>query len=430
MISTLNRSSVTKIALVLICTFFKTGYVFCQAPPPPQLVKPEYHFPQQDIGDWLARLRKKPPPAEKNSFLIIIPWVSSNPTAGFIVGMGLSFAYKKNKTDQYLSVVTGSASYSTNKQVSTSLKTNMYIAKGKVNLNGDWRYLINNETTYGLGTDKFHNKGVVTNGVPTEEDTTGQSLRYNQVRFYETASLKLFKNFFAGMGFHYDNYFNIIDHTLEKGDTGVSIHHKYSNDNGFSSQKYTTSGVSLNFLFDGRDNQVNAYTGYYFNVNYRVNLTALGSTENSTSLITEYRSFHPLDPEMKRHILAFWYYGSYVISGNMPYLALPALGYDQQQRTGRGYKFGQFRGNSLVYGESEYRFPISRNTGILAGDVFLNITSTSDRNTGVKIFNYLRPGFGGGLRIMLDKQSRTRLAIDVGASPGSAGFYFGAQETF
>src|SRR4051812_43045150 len=272
----INMSRVAKIAVLCVCILLKTSYSFCQADSlkPLKPLKPPYQFHQQDIGDWLAKLRKKPPPAEKNSFLIIIPWVSSNPTAGFIVGMGLSFAYKKNKTDQYLSVVTGSASYSTNKQVSTSLKTNMYVAKGKLNLNGDWRYLINNETTYGLGTDKFHNKGVITNGAPTADDTTGQSLRYTQVRFYETASMKLFKNFFAGIGYHYDYYYDIRDHTLEKGDTGLSIHHNYSYEHGFSSEKYTTSGFSLNFLFEGRDNQVNAYKGYYFNVNYRINLKA------------------------------------------------------------------------------------------------------------------------------------------------------------
>ena len=418
--------------VLFIFIFFRTSYSFCQVNSLKQAnsLKPGTYFIQKDIKDWMAERKSKVPPVAKNSFLIIIPWVASNPTAGFTIGMGLSYAFKKNKTDQYLSVVTGSASYSVKGQVSTSLKTNLYILKGKLNLNGDWRYLINNETTYGLGSDKFHNKGVVTNGVPTADDTTGQSLRYTQVGFYETASMKLFKNFFAGLGFHYDYYYDIRDHTLEKGDTGLSIHHNYSYENGFSSDNYTNSGFSLNFLFDGRDNQVNTYKGYYFNVNYRINLKALGSTQNSNSLLTEYRSFHPLDGKKQRHILALWFYGNFLTSGKLPYFALPALGYDQQQKTGRGYKYGQFRGDKLVYGETEYRFPISRNTGILAGNIFVNATSTSDKESGIKLFNYVRFAFGGGLRIMLDKKSRTRLAVDVGASPGSAGFYFGAQETF
>jgi hypothetical protein len=83
-----------------------------------------------------------------------------------------------------------------------------------------------------------------------------------------------------------------------------------------------------------------------------------------------------------------------------------------------------------MYGETEYRFPISARTGILGGDIFLNATTTSNKKGDVKLFDYTRLGYGGGLRIMLDKQSRTRLAIDIGVSPGSVGFYFGAQETF
>ena len=422
----LSITTIAKAQVLFIFLFFKVNYLICQE----DSSKPSNSFDQQDITDWLAKKRSKPPPPTKNSFLLIVPYVSSNPTAGFMLGGGLTFTYKKNKTDRYLSVITASASYSTNKLVNTNLKSNLYIAKGKINLNGDWRFLINNETTYGLGTDKFRTTGIDINGVPTEDDTTGQALKYHQLRFYETASFKLFNNFFGGVGFHYDRYYNIIDDKLKNGDSSLSIHYQFSKEHGFNYKQYTVSGVSLNLLFDSRDNQVNAYQGYFVNINYRINLTALGSEKNNNLLLTEYRSFHSLDGDKRRHILGLWLYGNFEISGSAPYLALPALGYDQRQRTGRGYKFGQFRGNNLVYGEGEYRFPISRNTGILGGVIFLNATSASDKNSGTKLMDYVRLGYGGGLRIMVNKQSRTRIAIDIGLSPGATGFYFGAQEAF
>ncbi|HEV9038380.1 MAG TPA: hypothetical protein VGQ51_17210, partial [Puia sp.] len=109
---------------------------------------------------------------------------------------------------------------------------------------------------------------------------------------------------------------------------------------------------------------------------------------------------------------------------------LPALGYDQRQRTGRGYTFGRFRGEDMLYGESEYRFPISAHTGILGGDIFLNCTSTSNKEANVHVLDYLRLGYGGGLRIMMDKKSRTRLVVDAGIADRSVGFYLAAQESF
>ncbi|HKH60367.1 MAG TPA: hypothetical protein VKA49_06025 [Flavitalea sp.] len=91
-------------------------------------MKTDSAFQQQDMMDWLANLRSKPPRPVKNSFLLLVPYISSNPTSGFNVGLGLTYTYKKSKTDQYLSVITGSVSYSTKKLANISLKSNMYVA--------------------------------------------------------------------------------------------------------------------------------------------------------------------------------------------------------------------------------------------------------------------------------------------------------------
>jgi outer membrane protein assembly factor BamA len=389
-------------------------------------------FKQLDIKDWLAQKRWIKPRPPKDHFLLIVPIVATNPTAGFIYGAGMTYAFKTNPHGNRISTATANATYSTNHLLTLNMKSYAFALKDKVILNGDWRYLINYENTYGLGTErKEAPQGAVDlNGYPASEDSVAQHLKYNQVRVHETISYEIFKNFFAGIGLHYDYHYNIQDNTLNIGDTAKAFHYNYSVAHGFNPQKYTTSGLSLNFLLDSRDNAVNAYTGFYVNVNYRVNLETFGSSKNSTVLLTEFRSYLPLDPASKRHILAFWLYGDFVASGDLPYLLLPSLGYDQRQRTGRGYTFGRFRGEKMLYGESEYRFPISANTGILGGVLFLNLTSTSDEANKVALFDYLRLGWGGGLRIMLDKRSRTRLQIDIGVGEKKAGFYLGAQETF
>jgi len=390
-------------------------------------------FVQQDIKDWMVRqkwVKKKP---EKNNFLLFIPVIASNPSAGFIFGTGLSYAFKANPANERFSAVSANATYSTKKQVNLNVKSNVFAMKEKLLLNGDWRYMVFTESTYGLGTNT---KGDSTgynfdiNGINTNEEAYSQTLRYNQYRIHETGSWLLFPNFFAGIGVHFDRHDHIVDQKVEEGYPDSSYHYRYNVKHGFNPDGYTTMGASLNLLYDSRDNQVYAYKGYYANINFRMNTTALGSAQNSTVLLAEYRSFHSLDRGKNRHQLALWFFTNIVTSGNLPYLDLPAIGYDQRQKSGRGYSFGRFRGEGIVYQETEYRFPISKNTGILGGVLFLNVTSTSDEDNNTKLLDYFRAGYGGGLRIMLDKKSKTRLQIDAGIANRKFGFYFGAQETF
>jgi outer membrane protein assembly factor BamA len=328
-----------------------------------------------------------------------------------------------------LSLIAANISYSTNHLLNFNIKTDIFVLNERLILNGDWRILKSSETTYGLGTATPNSSNDIINGYETSADSLGQALRYNQIRIHETGSWKFFPNFFAGLGIQYDHYYGIKDQKLENNDTASSYHYQYSKAHKFNPQQYTSSGFGVNFLYDSRDNQVNAYKGYYANVNYLINLTGMGSSSNSSILLTEFRSFHSLDKK-SRNVIAVWLYGKYVVSGEAPYLQLPALGYDQRQRTGRGYTYGRFRGESMMYGELEYRFPISMRTGILGGVAFINTTSTTDKKNQVELLEYFKLGYGGGLRFMMDKTSRTRLAIDVGIANRVVGFYLAAQEAF
>lgn len=389
-------------------------------------------FVQEDIKDWLRQKgwakRKKPP--EKNSFLLLLPVVASNPSAGFIFGAGLNYAFKTRPTDVHVSTLSSNATYSTKHLLNLNVKTNAFVLGERMVLNGDWRFLKNTETTFGLGSVKYYGSGINLNGYQTSLDSLGETLEYNQVRLHEIGSWKLANNFFAGLGLHYDHYYQITDAALNRGDTLRSYQYQYSVRHGFDPTHYTAMGFSLNLLYDSRDNQINAYKGTYANINYRVNLTGLGSTQNSTLLLTEYRTYLALDRERYRHILAFWLYGNFETSGNAPYLLLPAIGYDQRQKSGRGFTFGQFRGEDMLYGESEYRFPISVHSGILGGVVYVNCTTTTDGAQHIDLFDYLRAAYGGGLRVMVDKKTRTRIEIDAGIADRTVGIYFGAQETF
>jgi hypothetical protein len=69
------------------------------------------------------------------------------------------------------------------------------------------------------------------------------------------------------------------------------------------------------------------------------------------------------------------------------------------------------------------------NNGLLGGVLFANAQSFSDPNTGQ--YNYIQPGWGGGIRISLNKFSRTNLCIDYGwGLHGSGGFFVNLGEVF
>jgi outer membrane protein assembly factor BamA len=111
-------------------------------------------------------------------------------------------------------------------------------------------------------------------------------------------------------------------------------------------------------------------------------------------------------------------------------MVLPATAYDQRGRSARGYVQGRFRGSNYLYGEAEYRFPISRCSGVLGGVVFVNATTADNKAKSLELFEAVRAGYGFGLRVMADKSSRTNFAVDLGFGKQSFGFYLAASETF
>jgi hypothetical protein len=83
----------------------------------------------------------------------------------------------------------------------------------------------------------------------------------------------------------------------------------------------------------------------------------------------------------------------------------------------------------MVYGESEFRMPISRN-GLFGAVAFVNATTASNPITGQNLFNSIAPAYGIGLRIKMNMKDRTNICIDYGRGRGSHGLYFNIQETF
>ncbi len=402
----------------------------------------------KDVGDVFRELfhnknkkkkkskKEKVPRSEKKVSMLILPNISYNPANGLLVGVGGNIAlYLGSKENTRISFAGFTIAYTTEDQFISFIKSNLYTAENKFFLQGDWRYYKYSESTYGLGTNApdslYINPSWGWQGTEVG-DGDGYSMQYNYVILHEIANIKVIDNFYLGLGYHLDYYWDIKDKLLNL-DTVPQVltpHWGYSKRHGIDTASYMLSGVSINVMYDSRDNQINAYEGFYARLNYRMNPTFLGSSENSTTLWVEFRTYVGLSKKIPRHLIAFWFFGNFVVSGHQPYFTLMALANDQKGRSGRGYTEGRYRGEDYMYAEAEYRFPLLRCAQTLGGVIFVNATTASNRDRGIRLFDYVQPAIGFGFRILVNKHTRLNIDIDFAFGFRSKGIYFGGTEAF
>jgi outer membrane protein assembly factor BamA len=262
-----------------------------------------------------------------------------------------------------------------------------------------------------------------------------QMLEFKWIRFYQTITKKIANGTYVGLGYHLDILNDYKDNLLDLSATPpvITSFYAYNSEYGFSNEKSTLSGISLNGIYDTRDNVNSPYFGKYAQLTFRVNPTFLGSDKNSTSLWAEYRHYFDLTKNHK-NMLALWAYGSFQTSGSLPYMNLPGIGYDQYSSSGRGYTQGRIRGQSLTYTELEYRrklFGTKKNPDQWGFALFGNVTTATNKDANIKLYEYLDPAFGVGIRFMVNPKSRTTLCLDYSVGKyNSSGIYLGLNEFF
>ena len=430
-----------KIHLLLFISIIIAIAGFAQQPDSSAIQQPapEKNCEPQALGS-LFRKKDAPPKPPKNFTALVLPNISSNPANGLLLGVGgsLGWWFGPRETTR-VSFAGFTAAWTTKNQWIFFVKSNSYTNNDNFFLQGDWRFYIYSQPTYGLGTSSPPDTlkldpSISWLAAPTDA-SGGYPLKFNYFKFHEIVSIKIRTNFYGGLGFHLDNYNNIVDDSLVLDPVTDTViyntpHYYYSDKYSFNNENYTLTGLSLNFVYDSRDNLINPYKGMFINLNLRQNLTALGSDKNSTFLFFDIRYYKSLSKKLPRHVIAGWIWGNFLVAGRAPYLTLQAIGDDQRARSGRGYIQGRFRGENFLYGEVEYRFPISRCSQILGGVVFANATTCSNSNTGEKLFDKVAPGLGVGIRVMINAKSRTNLNVEYGWGKKSSGFYFSGAETF
>ncbi len=389
-------------------------------------IEKEKKYPLCSILDLFTKedtLKIKIPKSKTK--LIAFPTLGYQPANGFTFGFIGQYSFKK-KDENKISLLSGGASYSTQKQILTYVKNNMYLNDDRCFLSGDFRFFVFSQSNFGLGTD------IVPWGAEFKDfdyKSIEQPMDYNYFKLHETISFNISPNFFIGTGIHLDSYTNIKDKNLDIDNNKSTYHYDYSKKYGFSDKNYTVNGLSMNLIYDTRDNLINTNNGLYLNLNYRYNPNLFRNQQRSSTLLLETRYFVPISKTNKQHVLGFWAYGQFLVGGKLPYLNLPAIGWDQNSRSGKGYIQGLFRGTNLMFFESEYRFPITKNQ-MISGTVFANATTASNVDNNLGLFESIQPAVGVGLRILIDKNTLTNFVVNFGLGRDSQTFYFNDGEGF
>ncbi len=339
------------------------------------------------------------------------PVLSILPAIGYTLQTGLAATISGNiafRTEPHarISTITLNPAYTQKAQVIIPLQSNIWTKDNQFNLIGDFRFYKYPQSSFGLGSNS--------------DMANENPLVYSFFRFNETVLRNIGGNFFAGLGYIFDDRWNMSEKGQLNG--GVSDYDRYG-----PITRAISTGLTFNALFDSRDNSINPSRGFYAFINYRDNFKFFGSTTPWRSVIIDIRKYYHL-PGNSDNVIAFWSYNWLVLNGRPAYLDLPATGHDPGFTTGRGYIQGRFRGAQMVYLESEYRFKITRN-GLLGGVLFVNGQSFSSApGTALQT---IQPGFGPGLRVKLNKVSKTNISIDYGfGREGSKGLFINVGEVF
>lgn len=368
----------------------------------------------KDLPDAIQQIfHKKIKPVDSTSRyhhirIGVLPAVGYTLQTGFAAVVSANMViYKRRKKDSILpSTVIASISYTQKSQIIFPFQSVIYLRHNRAMLLSDWRFLKYPSLTYGLG---MHSN-------PANENL----LDFQYLKFHESILFQLAPNVYAGGGYSLD-YFWKVREALPHA-TPVTDFEKY----GYMDHT-VSSGVMFHLLRDTRDNPINAYSGTFANISINPRLKFLGSDANWNTLRLEWRGYFRF-PASSSNIVALWSYNWFTLGGRPPYLMLPSTGWDKSYNTGRGYIQGRFRSNNMLDGEAEYRIRLTKN-GLLGMVLFGNLESFSE--IGTYRFESAAPAGGLGLRIKLNKYSRTNISIDYGwGRQGSRGFFVNLGEIF
>ena len=211
-----------------------------------------------DVGKSFFHISQKPDTVNKDRALYfsILPLSSAVPGGGRAIFTATTAGfYLGERSTTYLSTITFAPYFNFKGRYGFPFRSNLWLKNNSWTIQGDTRFLVYPQNTWGLGggTPEF-NKFVV---------------NYNYSRFYQSALKRITSYLYAGAGYNMDVYMDI--ETNNPGALQKFTKYPYGTS---SEQTSFSSGVTANLLYDSRNNQFNPLPGAYTSVVYRVNAHA------------------------------------------------------------------------------------------------------------------------------------------------------------
>jgi outer membrane protein assembly factor BamA len=391
-------------------------------PEPESSAPPAYSGTAMDVGDLWHKVRGQEfagadTVAPNRRYLVFAPSIGSKPSTGLNGGFSWNTAFfSGDPSSTHISSLNGGLKFSQKKQTMLGVRLNVFTGEDRWFIQGDNRMSWTSQNTYALGGRALA--------------TSAENLKFDFFRLYETAYRNVRPGLFVGAGVN----FNTHSHVQPNGGSNLeafdqSAYVSYSARHGLPESRQTSAGTSVSLRYDTRDNGINAQRGVLASATVRTFVGGVLGGDSTWQLVNlDVRTYRSLTKDARQKI-AFWFVGDLVAGGVAPYFDLPTTG-GSDGRTARGYAEGRYRGEHLLYWETEYRGTITPN-GLLGVVAFANVTTVGSEESGDRLFGAYAPAAGAGLRVLLNKRSRTNLCADYGwGQAGSRGFYLAIQEAF
>lgn len=339
-----------------------------------------------------------------NSF-IPLPILSYSKETGLVFGAtGLySFYIDRADINNRNSTLSVDADYSTEKQATIFIKTDIWGIDNKYHFAGDVRYKLFPFYFYGIGNQtREEDKDLV---VEHMQDVI-LSIERRFGRIYYTGFDFVLNNYdFKAKtpGGPFDNYPNLDD---RYGGRSLFIGVSQSIDTR-NSNVYATKGIL-------------AKAGLMYSPN-----VLKGDTFEGTLLKCDLRCFKSLNPKLVLGLNANF---QSIQGPSIPFYLLPQLG---NELIMRGYYTGRYREQNLFAAQTEMRYRFNRRLGVVGfvglGNVYQN---------GEFQLSGLKPTYGAGARYFFEAERGLSLSLDYGFGEKRAGekrqqnLYIGIGQSF
>jgi outer membrane protein assembly factor BamA len=328
----------------------------------------------------------------KNFKIIPFPALGYSPeTRWYIGGVVLCNVHFYNDTVTRLSTFKPELNFTQNKQRILTFNYTFFTENNRIVLLGQNSFSKFPENYWGIG-----------NLTP---ESNLQSYEANRMELDNNLLFRIKPYVYLGTRYRYENIYNV--HSVSKKNQTVANEIK----GGIS------SGLGFILQYDSRDNILNPLKGSLYNFSNLYFDKKIGSDFAFARYELDVRKYYTI---FKRTILAFQGLGVFN-TGHPPFRMFALLGSDSHMR---GYYQGRFRDKHYLTAQAELRTPIWK---IFGSAFFIGTGEVFNRSFAL---DGLKPSYGAGLRIRVDKENNVNLRFDYAIGEHTNGFYVAFGEAF